>query len=167
MWSTIGQDHLLKQIDAALGSGRLAHAYLLSGPPHVGKMTMALDLAAAVNCAVVNGQQAGSMFDDQDEAPGPCGNCDCCLDPSERIDGTEDARKILSALHRSGQRFGQDKQVLGPAGLVEGNAEAVGVDEAQVEAGVHRRADDLLGPAGRPHGHGVEEGLGLDIELLG
>ena len=36
----------------------------------------------------------------------PCGNCDVCLDPSERIDGTEDARKILSAVYRSGERFG-------------------------------------------------------------
>ena len=79
MWSTIGQDHLLGQLDAGMRSGRLAHAYLLSGPPHVGKMTMALDLAAAVNCAVVNRQQAGSMFDDQDEARGPCGNCDPCI----------------------------------------------------------------------------------------
>ena len=35
-----------------------------------------------------------------------CGNCDCCLDPAERVDGTEDARKILSAVYRSGQRFG-------------------------------------------------------------
>ena len=36
----------------------------------------------------------------------PCGNCDVCLDPAERIDGTEDARKILSAVHRTGERFG-------------------------------------------------------------
>ena len=36
----------------------------------------------------------------------PCGNCDACLDPSERVDGTEDAQKILSAVHRSGERFG-------------------------------------------------------------
>ena len=35
-----------------------------------------------------------------------CGNCDVCLDPGERIDGTEDARKVLSAVYRSGQRFG-------------------------------------------------------------
>ena len=35
-----------------------------------------------------------------------CGNCDVCLDPSGRVDGTEDARKILSAAYRSGQRFG-------------------------------------------------------------
>ena len=35
-----------------------------------------------------------------------CGNCDACLDPAERADGTEDAQKILSAVHRSGERFG-------------------------------------------------------------
>ena len=40
------------------------------------------------------------------EGARPCGNCDVCLDPSERVDGTEDARKILSAAYRSGQRFG-------------------------------------------------------------
>ena len=36
----------------------------------------------------------------------PCGNCDCCLHPAERLDGTEEARMILSAVQRSGQRFG-------------------------------------------------------------
>ena len=36
----------------------------------------------------------------------PCGNCDVCLDPAERVDGTEDARKILSAVYRTGERFG-------------------------------------------------------------
>ena len=36
----------------------------------------------------------------------PCGNCDVCLVPAERIDGTEDAKKILSAARRSGERFG-------------------------------------------------------------
>ena len=35
-----------------------------------------------------------------------CGNCDVCLDTSERVEGTEEARKILSAAYRSGQRFG-------------------------------------------------------------
>lgn len=78
MWSTIGQDHLLTQIDFGLCSGRLAHAYLLSGPPHVGKRTLALDLAAAVNCAVLNGQQAGSMFGQPEGLRGPCGNCEPC-----------------------------------------------------------------------------------------
>ena len=36
----------------------------------------------------------------------PCGNCDACLDPAGRVDGTEDAQKILSAVYRSGERFG-------------------------------------------------------------
>ena len=36
----------------------------------------------------------------------PCGNCDACLDPTGRIDGSKDARQVLSAVYRSGQRFG-------------------------------------------------------------
>ena len=38
-----------------------------------------------------------------------CGNCDNCLDPeadAAEFDGTEIARKILSAVHRTGARFG-------------------------------------------------------------
>ena len=38
-----------------------------------------------------------------------CGNCDNCLDPeadAAEFDGTEVARKILSAVHRTGARFG-------------------------------------------------------------
>ena len=36
----------------------------------------------------------------------PCGNCDVCLDPAERVDGTDDAQKVLSAVYRTGERFG-------------------------------------------------------------
>jgi len=36
----------------------------------------------------------------------PCGNCDVCLDPPERMDATEAARKALSCIYRVGQRFG-------------------------------------------------------------
>ena len=35
-----------------------------------------------------------------------CGNCDNCLQPPEAWDGTEAARKALSCVYRSGQRFG-------------------------------------------------------------
>ena len=35
-----------------------------------------------------------------------CGNCDICLDPPERCDATEEARKALSCVYRVGQRFG-------------------------------------------------------------
>jgi ATP-dependent DNA helicase RecQ len=40
------------------------------------------------------------------EASTPCGNCDSCLDPPATFDATEDARKALSAIYRTGQRFG-------------------------------------------------------------
>ena len=50
MWQVYGQDHIIRQLDAGLKTGRLAHAYLLVGPPHVGKMALALNLAQAVNC---------------------------------------------------------------------------------------------------------------------
>ncbi|RPE75435.1 DNA helicase RecQ [Vulcaniibacterium tengchongense] len=38
--------------------------------------------------------------------PGACGNCDNCLDPPRSWDGTEAARKALSCVYRTGQRFG-------------------------------------------------------------
>ena len=36
----------------------------------------------------------------------PCGNCDSCLEPDRSSDLTEPARKALSAVYRTGQRFG-------------------------------------------------------------
>ncbi|MFT4196549.1 MAG: DNA helicase RecQ [Pseudoxanthomonas sp.] len=38
--------------------------------------------------------------------PGPCGNCDNCLAPPQGWDATEAVRKLMSAVYRSGQRFG-------------------------------------------------------------
>ena len=35
-----------------------------------------------------------------------CGNCDTCLEPVNTWDGTEACRKALSAVYRTGQRFG-------------------------------------------------------------
>lgn len=40
------------------------------------------------------------------EASEPCGNCDVCIDPGELKDGLIEGQKILSAVYRSGQRFG-------------------------------------------------------------
>ena len=38
--------------------------------------------------------------------PGACGNCDNCLQPPQTWDATEAARKALSCVYRTGQRFG-------------------------------------------------------------
>jgi ATP-dependent DNA helicase RecQ len=41
-----------------------------------------------------------------DVPPDACGNCDNCLNPPQLLDATEAARKLLSAVYRTGQRFG-------------------------------------------------------------
>jgi len=41
-----------------------------------------------------------------DELGADCGNCDNCLVPPATWDGTEAAQKLLSAVYRTGQRFG-------------------------------------------------------------
>ncbi len=63
MWQTIGQSEALALIEHSLKTGNLAHAYLFVGAPHIGKTTLALDLARAVNC--------------QGSQP-PCGECQSC-----------------------------------------------------------------------------------------
>ncbi|MCC7487749.1 MAG: DNA helicase RecQ [Burkholderiales bacterium] len=40
------------------------------------------------------------------ETSGPCGNCDTCLEPPVTWDATKVAQKALSAIYRTGQRFG-------------------------------------------------------------
>ena len=39
------------------------------------------------------------------ERAAPCGNCDLCIDGVATVDGTEDARKAMSAIVRTGERF--------------------------------------------------------------
>jgi len=41
-----------------------------------------------------------------DDMPEPCGNCDNCLSPAKTWDGTDAARKALSCVYRTDQRFG-------------------------------------------------------------
>ncbi len=63
MWQVVGQSRAVTLLQRNLERGSVAHAYLLVGPPHVGKMTLALDLAQALNC--------------QGAEP-PCSLCDAC-----------------------------------------------------------------------------------------
>ena len=50
MWQVIGQARVVSLLQHGFDAGTLAHAYLLVGPRHVGKMTLAINLAQALNC---------------------------------------------------------------------------------------------------------------------
>ncbi|MFM7570155.1 MAG: DNA polymerase III subunit gamma/tau, partial [Betaproteobacteria bacterium] len=61
----VGQQHVVRALTHALASGRLHHAYLLTGTRGVGKTTIARILARAVNC------ETGITAR-------PCGKCAAC-----------------------------------------------------------------------------------------
>ena len=46
-----------------------------------------------------------------EESSAPCGNCDLCLDGVDVFDGTVEAQKALSAILRTGERFGTEHLV--------------------------------------------------------
>lgn len=62
-WPVVGHEWAVTQLQRAAAEQRIAHAYLISGPEHVGKMTLARALALALNCTA--------------DAP-PCGRCRAC-----------------------------------------------------------------------------------------
>lgn len=64
--SLIGQQPVVKALTHALSTGRLHHAYLLTGTRGVGKTTVARILAKALNC------ETGVSAE-------PCGTCSACL----------------------------------------------------------------------------------------
>ncbi|MCP5363838.1 MAG: DNA polymerase III subunit gamma/tau [Hyphomicrobiales bacterium] len=66
----IGQEALVRTLTNALRSGRLAHAYMLSGVRGVGKTTTARIIARALNCIGPGGQGGPT--------PEPCGVCSNC-----------------------------------------------------------------------------------------
>jgi len=63
VWQVIGQSRAVSLLQRSLETNSLAHAYLVIGPAHVGKMTLALNLAQALNC---------------ETSEVPCGECASC-----------------------------------------------------------------------------------------
>ncbi len=68
LFSTIiGQDHIRETLVNEIKTGKIAHAYLFSGPRGVGKTTTARVLAKAMNCKSRKHENAD-----------PCDACDSC-----------------------------------------------------------------------------------------
>lgn len=94
----IGQEHIVQTLRNALAEGRIAHAYLFTGPRGVGKTTVARLLAKAVNCTAPLEQR-------------PCGECESCRAIAEgrAVDviemdaashtSVEDAREIIERVN--------------------------------------------------------------------
>ena len=68
----IGQEALVRTVTNAIRTGRLAHAFLLTGVRGVGKTTTARILARAFNCTGADGSRDGPTSD-------PCGQCEHCV----------------------------------------------------------------------------------------
>ena len=98
----IGQDAMVRTLGNAIASGRIAHAFLLTGVRGVGKTSTARLVAKALNCIGPDGQ-SGPTID-------PCGLCEPCRAIAEgrHIDviemdaashtGVDDVREIIDAV---------------------------------------------------------------------
>lgn len=85
-----GQEHISKTLSHIIDSGKIAHAYLFSGPRGVGKTTTARILAKCLNCV---------------EGPtmSPCGKCDNCKEIASGI--SPDVYEIDGASNRGVDRI--------------------------------------------------------------
>jgi DNA polymerase III subunit gamma/tau len=96
----IGQEALVRTLTNAFASGRIAHAFMLTGVRGVGKTTTARIIARALNCVGPDGQRKTPTID-------PCGVCEPCvaIGESRHVDvqemdaasrtGIEDIREII------------------------------------------------------------------------
>src|SRR5438477_6734343 len=96
----IGQDALVRTLRNAFASGRVAHAFMLTGVRGVGKTTTARIIARALNCVGPDGKRSTPTID-------PCGVCEPCraiaesrfidvqeMDAASRT-GIDDIREII------------------------------------------------------------------------
>ena len=65
-WNTIGHTKALHMLAQVAKTDRLANSWLLLGPEHIGKTTLAYDIARLANCI------------DPDPGNRPCGSCGQC-----------------------------------------------------------------------------------------
>ena len=98
----IGQDAMVRTLANAIQTGRLAHAFLLTGVRGVGKTSTARLIAKALNCIGPDGNGGPTIS--------PCGVCEPCraISESRHIDvvemdaasrtGVDDVREIIDAV---------------------------------------------------------------------
>ncbi len=83
----IGQEHVTRTLQNAIGQGRTAHGYIFSGHRGIGKTTVARILAMALNCR--------SKHHPVSE---PCGECESCIEI--RAGNSVDVIEIDAATNR-------------------------------------------------------------------
>jgi DNA polymerase-3 subunit delta' len=86
----IGHQAALAWLRRALATGRLAHAYLITGPRSVGKRTFALEIAQALNCL------APDMADRPDHACQQCRMIQRGVHPDVRLVRRAPERRLIS-----------------------------------------------------------------------
>ncbi len=57
-------------------------------------------------CEITTCRRQALLLHFEESSPDHCGNCDNCMHPPATWDGTDAARKALSVIYRTGQRFG-------------------------------------------------------------
>ncbi len=85
----IGQDALVRTLTNAFTTGRLAHAWMMTGVRGVGKTTTARIIARALNCTGVDGNSGPTVE--------PCGVCPTCIAIAE--DRCVDVIEMDAATH--------------------------------------------------------------------
>ncbi|HTM69148.1 MAG TPA: DNA polymerase III subunit gamma/tau [Candidatus Binatia bacterium] len=93
-WSEVaGQNHVKVTLAFEIATGKIAHAYLFSGPRGVGKTTAARIFSRAVNCL-----ERKDRSPQDGDAGEPCGKCEACL---SILEGRSlDVIEIDAASHR-------------------------------------------------------------------
>lgn len=95
MWRTRGHETAIELLKASLAQDRISHAYLITGPERIGKSTLAMELAMALNCSAWQGEPQG-LFGGIDTAilaePAPCYQCTAC---SKALAGSHPDLQVL------------------------------------------------------------------------